>query len=159
MTRFSSLATNLQYGAEENRASFLATERIDPVSLCRSTGHHFYARIPRRSFLRTWGPVLESPVNFSGPKSNIQIEMKRIRARVLASRLLQSCLDNVYCFFITIFRLAIPAFFRFTDVTEFVIGITILYLDGECRNKNCLKERGRNDVQHKKKRKTYKDID
>ena len=67
--------------------------------------------------------------------------------------------NNVHCFFITIFRLAIPAFFRFTDVTEFVIGITILYLDGECRNKNCLKERGRNDVQHKKKRKTYKDID
>ena len=26
--------------------------------------------------------------------------------------------NNVYCFFITIFRLAIPAFFRFTDVTE-----------------------------------------
>ena len=35
-----------------------------------------------------WGPFLESPVNFSGPKSNIQIEIKRIRARVLASKLL-----------------------------------------------------------------------
>ena len=34
------------------------------------------------------GPFLESPVNFSGPKSNIQIEIKRIRARVLASKLL-----------------------------------------------------------------------
>ena len=31
---------------------------------------------------------LESPVNFSGPKSNIQIEIKRIRGRVLASKLL-----------------------------------------------------------------------
>ena len=27
----------------------------------------------------------------------------------------------MYCFFITIFRLAIPAFFRFTDVTELMI--------------------------------------
>ena len=36
----------------------------------------------------TRGPFLESPVNFSGPKSNIQIEIKRIRAWVLASRLL-----------------------------------------------------------------------
>ena len=33
----------------------------------------------------------------------------------------------MYCFFITIFRLAIPAFFRFTDVTELMIWITILY--------------------------------
>ena len=35
----------------------------------------------------------------------------------------------------------------------------ILYLDGECRNKNCLKERGGNDVQHEKKRKPYRDIE
>ena len=34
------------------------------------------------------GPFLESPGNFSGPKSNIQIEIQRIRARVLASKLL-----------------------------------------------------------------------
>ena len=34
------------------------------------------------------GPFLESPGNFTGPKSNIQIEIKRIRARVLASKLL-----------------------------------------------------------------------
>ena len=40
-----------------------------------------------------------------------------------------------------------------------MIGTTILYLDGECCNKNCLKERGGNDVQHKKKKKTSKDID
>ena len=36
----------------------------------------------------SWGPFLESPVNFSGPKSNIQIEIKRRRARVLAGKLL-----------------------------------------------------------------------
>ena len=35
-----------------------------------------------------WGPFLERPVNFSGPKSNIQIEIKRIRARVPARKLL-----------------------------------------------------------------------
>ena len=38
--------------------------------------------------LGPWGPFLESPGNFSGPKSNIQIEIKRIRARLLASKLL-----------------------------------------------------------------------
>ena len=47
----------------------------------------------KRSFqfdtvFQTWGPFLESPGNFTGPKSNIQIEIKRIRARVLASKLL-----------------------------------------------------------------------
>ena len=35
----------------------------------------------------TWGPFLESPVNLTGPKSNIQIEVERIRTRVLASKL------------------------------------------------------------------------
>ena len=35
--------------------------------------------------------------------------------------------NNVYCFFIIIFRLATTAFFKFTDVTEFMEGITILY--------------------------------
>ena len=35
--------------------------------------------------------------------------------------------NNVYCFFIIIFRLAIPAFFKFTDLTEFMEGIAILY--------------------------------
>ena len=37
---------------------------------------------------RTWGPFLESPGNFTGPKSNFQIEIQRIRARVLANKLL-----------------------------------------------------------------------
>ena len=34
------------------------------------------------------GPFLERPGNFSGPKSNIQVEIKRVRARVLAKKLL-----------------------------------------------------------------------
>ena len=34
------------------------------------------------------GPFLESPGNFSGPKSNFQIKIQRIRARVLANKLL-----------------------------------------------------------------------
>ena len=37
---------------------------------------------------KTRGPFLESPVNFSGPKSNIQIKIERIRARVPARKLL-----------------------------------------------------------------------
>ena len=35
-----------------------------------------------------WGPFLESLGNFSGPKSNIQNEIKRIRGLVLASKIL-----------------------------------------------------------------------
>ena len=35
-----------------------------------------------------WRPFFESPGNISGPKSNIPIEIQRIRARVLASKLL-----------------------------------------------------------------------
>jgi len=42
--------------------------------------------------------------------------------------------DNVYCFFITIFRLAIPAFFRFIDVTEVMIGITIVFRNSTKEN-------------------------
>ena len=34
--------------------------------------------------LRACGPFLERPGTFSGPKSNIQIEIKRVRAQVLA---------------------------------------------------------------------------
>ena len=36
----------------------------------------------------SWGPFLESPGNFLGPKSNIQMEIERIRVLVLASKLL-----------------------------------------------------------------------
>ena len=44
--------------------------------------------------------------------------------------------------------MAIPVFFRFKDVTELLYE-SQYYIDGECRNKNCLKEKGGNDVQHK----------
>ena len=37
-------------------------------------------------------PVSRKSRNFSGPESNIQIEIKRIRARVLASKLLHFAL-------------------------------------------------------------------
>ena len=36
----------------------------------------------------SWGPFLQGPDNFLGPKSNIQIEIKRIRAQILASKTL-----------------------------------------------------------------------
>ena len=35
--------------------------------------------------------------------------------------------NNMYCFFRTTFRLVTPAFFRLTNVTELMIGVTILY--------------------------------
>ena len=34
------------------------------------------------------GPFLQNPNIFSGPKSNIQIEIQRIRSRVLANKIL-----------------------------------------------------------------------
>ena len=36
--------------------------------------------------------------------------------------------NNVYCFFRTIFRLAIPAFFRFTDVISYKKQYTLLWI-------------------------------
>ena len=58
-------------------------------------------------FVRVLGPFLESPGNFSGPKSNIHIEIKRIRARVLARKLLHFVdqfifLGNLARFLITV---------------------------------------------------------
>ena len=47
---------------------------VNQIKLQRTTG--------------AWCPFLESPGNFSDPKSNIQIEIKRIRPRVLAKKLL-----------------------------------------------------------------------
>ena len=41
----------------------------------------------------------------------------RTRSPKTVAKLIQ---NNAYCFFITIFRLAIPVFFRFTDVTELI---------------------------------------
>ena len=39
----------------------------------------------------------------------------KTRSQKTTAKLIQ---NNVYCFFITTFGLAIPAFFRFTNVTE-----------------------------------------
>ena len=67
--------------------------------------------------------------------------------------------NNMYCFFITIFRLAIPAFFRFADVTEPMIRNTILYRWRMSQQK-LFKRAGGNDVQNKNwKRKNDKDMD
>ena len=38
--------------------------------------------------LNSTGPFLKRPGNFSGPKSNIQVEINRVRTRVLAKKLL-----------------------------------------------------------------------
>jgi len=70
-----------------------------------------------------------------------QREVKKTTAKLIQ--------NNVYCFVIKIFRLAIAAFLRFTDINE-LMKESQYYIDGECRNKNCLKGRGGNDVQHKK---------
>ena len=47
-----------------------------------------FAFVARRLSAHARGPFPQSPENFSGPKSNIQIEIKRIKARVLASKIL-----------------------------------------------------------------------
>ena len=50
--------------------------------LSKSWPHFSPKNVIFHTRFQTWGPFLESP------KSNIQIEMERIRARVLASKLL-----------------------------------------------------------------------
>ena len=77
----------------------------------------------------------------------------------LAKDYCKADLKQLVLFFITIFRLTIPSFFRFTDVTE-LMWESQYYIEGECRNKNCLKGRGGSDVQHKNwKGKNIKDMD
>ena len=52
------------------------------------------SHLPKKTWLRALGPFLESPGNVLGPKSNFQIEIQRIRARVLANKLQQFCFLN-----------------------------------------------------------------
>ena len=67
-----------------------------------SPGTHFVKHPESQSITnesqlqKTRGPFLERPGNFSGPKSNIQVEIKRVRARFLAKKLLHfvSLTDN-----------------------------------------------------------------
>ena len=49
-------------------------------------GGHFAQKMKQQ--LVGSGPFLQSPDNFLGPKSNIQIEIKRIGAWVLASKII-----------------------------------------------------------------------
>ena len=49
-------------------------------------GGHFAQKMKQQLVVSC--PFLQSPNNFSGPKSNIQIEIERIGAWVLASKIL-----------------------------------------------------------------------
>ena len=49
----------------------------------------FMLGYPFGKLKKTWGPFVESPGNFLYPKSNIQIEIYRIRARALANKQLR----------------------------------------------------------------------
>ena len=60
---------------------------------------------------RSWGPFLESRGKFSGPKSNIQIEIYRIRARVLASKILHF-VSLIDCFIMLDAKLLKPLSFE-----------------------------------------------
>ena len=78
---------------DKNYPGFLASGWFMNTQLC-----HFRVSTQREQVMGSWrerygqintrGPFLESLGNFSGPKSNIQMEIKRITARLLASKLL-----------------------------------------------------------------------
>ena len=59
----------------------LAEPETRSKGLWQSLGLNIRTEGPKFEFygilysLRVWGPFLESPVNFTGPKSNIQIEI------------------------------------------------------------------------------------
>ena len=65
---------------------FSTAENLPYLAFCSKKRHKKTFRISPA--IETWGQSLESPGNFSGPKSNIQIEIYRIRAWFLASKLL-----------------------------------------------------------------------
>ena len=51
---------------------------------------------------------------------------KRFKKReVYAKNYCKADYNNLHCFSVTIFRLAIPAFFRFTEVTEWFTGFQV----------------------------------
>ena len=105
----------VSHAAERTHTSRLPVERCNIVSSCRLLICHFrneqetvlgllprnwpiadrrvYSGDPRNTcgpHFGSRGPFLESPVKVSGPKSNFQIEIERIRAPVLAGKLLHS---------------------------------------------------------------------
>ena len=76
-------------------AYILPTNTLTFLLLCNRRLNFFTGSLLARcyyglSLLRTlsWGPFLGSPGNVSGPKSDFQIEIQRIRAWVLANKLL-----------------------------------------------------------------------
>ena len=73
---------------QEDRAKLLTYEHTDLRKSVKKTGLTTLKCLSWHTEKRTRGPFLESPGNFSGPKSNIQIKIKRIRAPVLDSKLL-----------------------------------------------------------------------
>ena len=69
-----------------NASHFLPTQpRLLEDGLRRKSRRRKFGALPRVAVV-SWGPFLEIPSNFSDPKSNIEIEISRIRARVLASK-------------------------------------------------------------------------
>ena len=65
--------------------------------------------------LLRWGLKSKTPKDGSSDDSSYNVPLCTEKAPKTTAKLIH---NNVYCFLITIFRLAIPAFFRFTDVTE-----------------------------------------
>ena len=61
------------------------------------------------------GPVVANVGSLEKRSNQPKYKEPKTRSPKTTAKLIQ---NNVYCFFITIFRLAVPAFFRFTDVTE-----------------------------------------
>ena len=61
------------------------------------------------------GPVVANVGSLEKRSNQPKYKEPKMRSPKTTAKLIQ---NNVYCFFITIFRLAVPALFRFTDVTE-----------------------------------------
>ena len=61
------------------------------------------------------GPVVTNVRSVEKRSNQPKYKGPKTRSPKTTAKLIQ---NNVYCFFITIFQLAVPAFFRFTDVTE-----------------------------------------
>ena len=61
------------------------------------------------------GPVVANVGSLEKRSNQPKYKEPKTRSPKTTAKLIQ---NNVYCFFITIFRLAVPAFFRFKDVTE-----------------------------------------
>ena len=83
-------STNLQSGRSASFSWKRWFAKLWSVRIFVSVSFVTFSRCcaPTAAILVPWGPFLERPGNFSGPQSNIQVEIKRVRARVLAKTLL-----------------------------------------------------------------------